>query len=280
MAKIKAIYDKQGDIPDLYKDLYEEKGDKWVLTNIDGITTDANLHRVEFALTKEREQNSKLREDAKAYGKTPDEVKLLMEKLEEAEAKIEAGPKPDDTAIDKIVEARLKIKMGPLERDLAKTKKDLETSNTNGVTLASQISTGKIKDHIRKAAEKASILPAAIADVLLRASTVFEVSNLDGKERIMTRDAVGCTPGIDGDTWIEEILPHSPHWLQANQGAGANGNLGRGLGLTGPNPYTRKDWNMTEQGKLLTQFGREKSNKIAEAVGSKVGATAPPPETK
>ena len=55
--KLKATYDKAEDVPDLYKDLFEEKNGKWII-QIEGIQTDANIHKLEFALKKEREGHS------------------------------------------------------------------------------------------------------------------------------------------------------------------------------------------------------------------------------
>lgn len=275
--KLKATYDKAEDVPDLYKDLFEEKDKKWVLTQIEGIQTDANVHRLEFALKKEREETAKLKEEAKQLGKTPDEVHALIEENEALKTQLETAGKPDNDQIEKLLEARLKSKLGPLERQIEKYKKDLEVSTSETQKLNGVIVTTKINDAVRKAATKANVLPTAISDLLLRAKHSFDVIDIDGKERVVTKDGSDCTAGLDPEGWLDELTPNAPHFFPMNQGAGAGGS-GKGFGIPGNNPWSKKHWNMTEQGKVFTEHGADKAAKLAESVGSKIGATAPPKE--
>ena len=272
--KLKAVYETETDIPDLYKDLFEEKNKKWVI-QIEGIQTDANIHKLEFALKKEREQTEKLREDAKLIDKTPDEIQALIEEVESLKTQVASAGKPDTAEIDKLLEARMLTKLGPLERQLVKAKADLEKEQGQTKTLNGFITTTKINDAVRKAADKAKVIPSAIQDILLRAKQSFDVIEIDGKERVITKEGGIGTAGLDPDAWIDELTPNSPHLFPVNQGAGANGS-GKGFGISGNNPWSAKHWNMTEQGKVFTEHGREKSAKLAESVGSRIGATSPP----
>lgn len=275
MVKLKATYDKKEDIPDLYADLFKEKGEKWCI-EIDGITTEANVQRVEWALKQEREENAKLREDAKSHGKTPEEVQTLIEELEAAKAAVESGGgKPSDEQINKLVEAQLRTRIGPLERTIQKLTKERDDSVGLTKNLKGEITLGKIEAAIRQAAEKAKVLPSAIPDIVMRARPAFDVIEENGKTNILTKDGGGYTPGLVPEQFVEELAESAPHYWPPNVGAGANGS-GVTIGISEPNPFTKKNWNMTEQGALLKKYGTEKTEQLAKAVGSAIGATKPP----
>lgn len=275
MAKLKATYDKAEDIPTEYKDLFQQKGEKWAI-DLDGNPTDANVARLEHAIKKERDENQKLREDAKLHPKTPDEVQALIEELEAAKVQLESGGgKPDQEQINKLVEAQLRTKVGPLERKLAQVTKERDEEKGQTGKLTSQITMGKIELAIRAAAEKAKVVPSAIPDVVMRGQMNFELIEVDGKTKVVTKDGLGITPGLEPDGYISEIAPVYPHYWPGNQGAGANGS-GSSFGITEKNPWLKVNWNMTEQGQILKQYGPDKTGQLAKAAGSFVGATSPP----
>ena len=143
--------------------------------------------------------------------------------------------------------------------------------------MSGVITTTKINDAVRKAATKAKVLPTAIADLLLRAKHSFDVIEIDGKERVITKEGSEYAAGLDPDGWLDELTPNAPHFFPPNQSAGAGGS-GKGFGIPGNNPWSKKFWNMTDQGKVFTEHGADKAAKLAEAVGSKIGATGPPKE--
>jgi hypothetical protein len=273
--KLQATYDKKEDIPERFVDIYKEKGDKWCI-EIEGIQTDANVQRLEFSLKKERDENAKLREDAKLHGKTPEEVQIMAEELEAAKATIESGgDKKTEEQIAKIVEARIKQQVGPLERNITKLTKERDESVLSTTNLTTEIMTGKIELAIRTAAEKAKVIPSAINDMVMRGKPQFELLEQDGKVLIVTKDGLGNTAGLAPEGWIEELAPSAPHYWPANQGAGANG-AGLTLGITEKNPWTKANWNMTEKGEILKKYGTEKASQLAKAAGSSLHATVAP----
>jgi hypothetical protein len=273
--KLQATYDKKEDIPERFVDIYKEKGEKWCI-EIEGIQTDANVQRLEFSLKKERDENAKLREDAKLHGKTPEEVQIMAEELEAAKATIESGgDKKTEEQIAKIVEARIKQQVGPLERNITKLTKERDESVLSTTNLTTEIMTGKIELAIRTAAEKAKVIPSAINDMVMRGKPQFELLEQDGKVLIVTKDGLGNTAGLAPEGWIEELAPSAPHYWPANQGAGANG-AGLTLGITEKNPWTKANWNMTEKGEILKKYGTEKASQLAKAAGSSLHATVAP----
>jgi len=273
--KLQATYDQKEDIPEQYVDLFKQKGEKWCI-EIEGVTTEANVQRLEFSLQKERTENAKLREEAKLHGKTPEEVQTLIEELEAAKATIESGgDKKTEEQIEKIVEARVRTKVGPLERQVQKLTKERDDSVGATLKLTDEIKTGKIELAIRAAAEKAKVIPSAIGDLVMRGKPQFELIEQDGKVSVVTKDGIGVTPGLGPDGWIEELAPLAQHYWPANVGAGAGGG-GLTLGITEKNAWTKANWNMTEQGQIFKKYGSEKTQQLAKAAGSFVGATKPP----
>ena len=107
-------------------------------------------------------------------------------------------------------------------------------------------------------------------------SGMFEISD-DGN--VVTRDGVGVAPGLDADAWLGELQERKPHWWPASQGGGARG-TGGGGGFQGKNPWTAEGWNMTEQGKLLRDKGKEYADRMAAAAGTTVGGSKPKEKAK
>jgi hypothetical protein len=106
---------------------------------------------------------------------------------------------------------------------------------------------------------------------LLLSDRVFEVE--EGTNRVVTKDNVGVTPGIDPSVWFTDIQKTRPHWWGPSQGGGAGGNRG-GAGDTSVNPFSHANWNLTEQGRLV-QADRAKADQLAKAAGTTVGGPRP-----
>jgi hypothetical protein len=275
-VKLKATYDNQEDIPSQYVGLFQQKGDKWAI-EIEGIQTEANVARLEHAIKNEREENAKLREEVKAYGRTPEEVQTILEEMEAFKATIASGGgKPNEERVQKLVDAQVRTKVGPLERQIQKLTKDLLDSTGQVGKLNEQIVTGKIELAIRAAAEKAKVLPSAIPDLVMRGKPAFDVINVDGREVVVTKEGTGYTAGLAPNEWVNELAPTASHYWPANQGAGANGS-GANFGITEKNPWTKDHWNLTEKGKIIRKYGEEKAAQIAKQAGSELYATEPPP---
>ncbi len=273
--KLQATYDKKEEIPEAFVELFKEKGEKWCI-EIDGIQTDANVQRLEFSLKKERDENAKLRDEAKLHGKTPEEVQIIIEELEAAKATIESGgDKKTEEQIEKIVETRVRTKTGPLDRMILKLTKERDDSVVATTNLNQEIVTGKIELAIRAAAEKAKVIPSAIPDMVMRGKPQFELVESDGKVSVVTKDNLGITAGLAPDGWIEELAPTAAHYWPPNIGAGANGG-GLSLGITEKNPWTKANWNMTEKGEIVKKYGTEKASQLAKAAGSSLHATVAP----
>jgi hypothetical protein len=274
--KIKAQYETVDEVPESFRDLYEERQGKMILTRIEGLASEADIHRLTTANNNLRTENSGLKSKLDASGgKTAEEYHKLEEQLQEAKAAVELAGKPDEEKINALVETRIKSQMGPVQRELEQTKKKLAEQEELSTTLQTSITKSKVSDSVRTAAGKAKVVASAVEDILALAGGVFEVIDIDGKEKVVTRDGIGVTPGLDPEAYFSEVAPNKPHWFEGSQGAGATGGRGGGT-INGANPWSADGWNVTQQAKFYREHGPDKANQYAKAAGSAIGATSPP----
>lgn len=144
----------------------------------------------------------------------PAKYKELMEierKVQEKEL-IEAGK------VDEAVELRVKS----LKEDLGGK---VETLTQQLSTANGQLSMLMIDNVIKTCAVKQGVLPGAIDDVVLRAKTVYQMTN--GKPVPMQEGKV--VYGKDGETpmgpeeWMGQLKKTAPHLFQGFTGTGAGG---------------------------------------------------------
>lgn len=260
-------YDSYDAIPAQVRHLYVQSGDKYVLISAGQFKTAEDVERVQEGLRKEREDHKTTKRRLHQFGELdPDDVLSKLDRFEELEAAA-AGKLPEDQ-INEMVEKRIRSRVAPLERQI----KTLETEKGD---LHSKVETfqGKerkrtIHDELRKAAMGAKVRDTALEDVLMIGENIFELSE---EGRIVTRDGVGVTPGVDPTVWLTETKERRPHWWPESQGAGARGGSGSG-GVN--NPFTAENWNMTEQGKLVRE-NPERASQLAKAAGTTVGGKRP-----
>ena len=103
----------------------------------------------------------------------------------------------------------------------------------------------------------------------MNAERMFEITE---EGQVITKDGVGVTPGVAPDVWLSEMQPKRGHWWPASTGGGAKGSKGANFAS---NPWTKENWNMTEQGKILSTQGREKAEQMAKAAGTSLGGRKP-----
>lgn len=272
---LKAIHDSLAEIPEGYRPLYTEKNGKFELTGIDGVKTQADIDRLQASLTKERNEHKATRDKLAPWGElNPEEVQAKLDLIPELEAA--AKGKLDDAKIEEIVQRRLegtlKSKIAPVERENKTLKQLLAEKEQMVSTLTGRERQRAIHDSVRKSLISRKVINEAHEDALLLADRIFEVTD-EGK--VVTRDNVGVTPGLEPDAWLAEIQDKRPHWFPGTSGGGAGGNRGGGSGSA--NPWSADGWNMTAQGAYLRQYGRERAEQMAKAAGTTVGGPRPQP---
>lgn len=267
---LKAIHDSVDEIPEEFRPLYTEKAGKYELTGIEGVKTVADVNRLQSALEKERNDHKGTKTKFAVFGdRNPEEVIQLLDRIPELEAA--AAGKLDETKLNELVEGRIKTKMAPLERELGTLKQGI--AERDGVIdgFKGKDRTRTIHDEVRRAATSQKVLPEALEDALMLAERVFD---LDESGRVIAKENVGCTPGVDPVVWFTELQSKRPHWWGPSQGGGAGGSRVPGQG--GANPWAHETWNMTEQGKVLSE-NRTRAEQLAKSAGTSIGGARPAP---
>lgn len=266
---IKALYATQDEIPETYRDLYEERDGQFHLQKIEGLATSADLSRVSRSLEAERAAHKKTKEGYAALGDRPiDEVLRDLDRIPELEAA--ASDKFDPAKLEELAEARLKTKLSPVERERDQYKTKLAEAEQRIAQFEELARQRSIHDAVRAAAGKAKVIDTAMDDVLMLAERMFEVGE-DGE--VTARDGVGVTPGVGPEVWLTEMQSKRPHWWPPSVGSGGKGSGGSG-GFT-TNPWSADGWNLTEQGRVLRELGADKAAQMAKAAGTTVGGRRP-----
>lgn len=270
---LKHTYKTFEEIPEKYRDLFSEKNGQYELTGVSGVKTQADVDRVQEALNKEKNDNKDIKKKLEPW-KDMDH-KDVMEKLDkypELEAKA-VEHKDDDEKIEKIVTSRVTQATAPLQRDLDKLKTENEELTGQNGTLVKKRDERVVHDSIRSHATKANIVPTALEDILSLSGNYFEI---DGEGQVITKADAGITPGVAADVFFSEMADKRPHWFPPSQGTGADGD--KRPGGAGNNPFSNKNWNLTEQGNIIRAEGQDKANQLAKAAGTTVGGAKPPAE--
>ena len=268
---IKALVDSIDDVDEKYRDLYTEKNGKFELTGVEGFKTQADIDRIQAGLAKERNDHKATR-DRYAFLADMDteQVQQMLDKYPELEAA--AGGKLDDAAIQKLVEGRLNTATAPLKRDLDRLRKEMADKDEIISSYTAKERTRAIHDSVREAvAKQKGFQSSAVEDAMLFAERMLEVTE-DGK--VITRDGVGVTPGVEASVWLMDMQQKKSHWWGPSEGGGAGGSRSGGTG--GGNPWSAESWNMTEQGKLLRE-NRSKAEQLAKSAGTTIGGARPTP---
>jgi hypothetical protein len=254
-----------------FHELYSEQNGKFVLTGVEGVKPLTEFSTVHTALGKERNEHkgTKAKLDAWAQLGTPEEVQAKLDRIAELEAA--GGGALDKAAIDKLVEGRLNSTKAPLERQIQQLTGQLTERDTLLNQYKAKETTRTIHDGLREALKKHEGFQAsAFEDAAMLAERMFEVSE-DG--RVVTKDGVGVTPGVDPAVWLTEMQNKRPHWWGPSAGGGARGSAGAG-GTGGSNPFSRANWNMTEQAKLYRE-NPARAEQLAKSAGTTIGGAMP-----
>jgi len=278
MSGLKAIHDKQEEIPETYRELYTEKDGKWELTGIEGVKTPQDVARVQASLDKERKDHK----DAKAKlaewdGWNKEEVQGKLDRIEELEAA--AAGKLDEAKIDELANKRAegisKTKVAPLERQIRGLEKERDELKESNGSLTEVVHRREREDVVRPVMRELKIVPEHEDDVLLYAERHLQRGD-DGSYSV--RDGLnGLTPGATPKDWLTELAAKRPGWLPGSRGGpGRPGSGPLGGGISGDNPWGADHWNKTKQAQFVREHGKEKAEQAARSAGSSLHAIEPP----
>jgi hypothetical protein len=255
--KIKTEYATLDEIPEAARPLYTQQNDKFVLTGVEGVKPVSEFERTLAAKRTETEAHNATKARLQAWGDlNPDEVLPTLDRIKALEAA--AGGKLDEKAIDGLVEQRIGTRMGPIER----AKKALETQLAEQQATLNALKTERrnalIRDAVTKAALAEKVIDTAVDDVVLLASTAFDIGETGA---ITARDT-----GLSIGDWLSDMKARRPHWWPASRGGGA---AGSGAFDTGAgNPWTKENFNLTRQGEIFTKNPEQAERMKAAAQAS------------
>ncbi|MBX9638059.1 MAG: hypothetical protein K2Q45_10985 [Nitrosomonas sp.] len=254
-----------------FHSLYTEQADgSFLLTGVEGMKTQGDYEKVDKALRASRADYLALKAKyAPLEDKDPIELLAQLDRIAELEAA--AGGKLDETKINEIVEGRLRTKLGPIERENKQLKDQLAAEQQVSTELKSKDRKRTIHDVARSAAIKLGVIPEALDDILLYADNVLDITE---DNRVITRDQVGVTPGVDPEVWLSEMQQKKRYWWPGSQSGNSTGS-GSG-GISGDNPWTATGWNLTKQAEVLSQDPK-RAEQFARSAGTTVGGPRPQP---
>lgn len=272
---LKAILDSIDDLPEDVKKEYVERNGRYELqveiSGDIGVKSYTDFNNLNRALKKERDDHKAVRERISLLGdRDINDVVAQLDRIPELEAA--AAGKIDDEKINQIVETRVRTKIAPVERERDTLRNQLGEHQKTLEEMSKKERTRMVHDAVRQAAAQVKVLPEALEDALLLAERVFEISE-DGK--VITKDGVGATPGVEASVWFTDMQAKRPHWWGPSAGSGAMGNRGSGNG--GPNPWSADGWNMTEQGRIYRE-NPTRAEQLAKAAGTTIGGQRPKPK--
>lgn len=245
--KLKATYDTQDEIPEQYRDLYVLRDEKYHFEGVEGIKTEADLLRVRAALVKEQTAHKETKKKFQLFeGMDLDEVISQLDRIPELEAAAEKSD-TSEAKIQSLVDAKIKTILAPIERESKQLKDKLATIEQENSQFKEEKRAATLEKAVLGAARELKVEPSMEDDVLRYCQAVCEVGE-DGS--VVTRDNTGVTPGIDPKSLIMDMIPKKPRWFQESVGAGLSG--GKGSSSVA-NPWSKDNWNLTEQGRIFRE---------------------------
>lgn len=251
---MKFLYDTEAEVPASLKDHYKQNAEgKWEL-QVEGAVAKSKVE--EF-----RNKNIELQKEldaTKAKYKDVDPEKWGDYKA--AYDDVQTGKAIKKEGFEEAVAKRVEAMKADMETKLKAEQEARAKAEGDLTTL-------RLDHALRDAGNKRGIRKEAVNDLLLRGrqSLKFEDGKLiaygdDGQKRY----GANGDP-MTADEWADDLLKNAPHLFEPNKGQGAPGS--GTPGHTGPNPFKKESWNLTEQMKLRKKDATL-ADKLAKAAAS------------
>lgn len=271
MADLELAYDSVDTIPEAYRPLFTETDGKFNFTGVNGMKSVTDVNKVQEGLRKEREDHSVTKTSLKAWGDlVPADTLKSLDRIKELE--LAAGGKLDEDAINGMVESRITQKTAPLERSITDLTTDRDEWKTKAESLQTTIQKRDMGEAVGTVALEMKVHGVAIDDVKMVAERYLELDEHTGAY-VVRSDAQGVTPGLDIKGFMKEMQKVRPFWWPESEGGGAGGG-GKQFGGS-ENPWSKDNWNITKQGRVLKEQGRETAESMAVAAGTKFNGPRP-----
>jgi hypothetical protein len=291
---IKAEYDKLEDVPEVHRELFSERGGKYVVTGIDGLFGPDVKKKLESEAASWRIKHKEASSGYETWRglknhegnpfEKPEDVQALLDQFPTLKSAAEAGGSKSAEAVKAQVEAQAK----QLEQRYTKQLAERDTKFSAAEQRINRLENVQRRTHVEQVVQKAiadskigKIKPSAIEDVLMYAERHLmtveerdEEGNLVFKD-VRTKSNAGITEDVDVMAWLGEMQNRKSHWYEESEGGGS-GPRGKGGAGGGANPWSKAGWDVTAQGAYARQYGLDKAAAQAKNAGSFIGAASPP----
>jgi hypothetical protein len=261
---IKTEYASKEEIPAGFETLYTETDGKFLLTEVDGMKTEADIMRLQTALTKERADHKSVKTKFAPLANL--DVTEVLEKLDRfPELEELAKGKVDEVKLESIVQQRITQKLTPLQRQLAEAEKKAKEFEDQVTHFKKVQIEETISSAILKAAKAAKITDEAVLDDVVKIAR-FDMELDQDTSEVRVKD------GNTLASYFTTMQSKKAHWWGPTIGGGASGS-NRGNRVTN-NPFSNEYWNLTEQGRLIKE-DVSKAKQLAEMAGTSIGGGRP-----
>ncbi len=254
--------------------LFTQKGDKFELTGVQGVRTQADLDRISGALDQEKREHKETKgKYSWAAEMNGEEVLASLDRIPELEAasKGQLDEAQIEEMVTRRVEGTIKSQTAPLERTVGTLTQERDTAMEELTSLRGQILERDINEAFMGQLGS-KIEDTAHADAKMLGKSIFEKREDDGA--IVTKEGTEFTPGLTPEQLLPELQEKRRHWFGQTGGGGGGGSRTQ-LPGGGNNPWSADHWNLTEQGRVMNEKGRDYADRMAKAAGTTVGGLKP-----
>ena len=200
-------------------------------------------------LSKNNELLAETKQAKGARTELKDSVSTLQQQLEDLKNENTLGEE-NIKKVNELVAGKVEAAQTKFDTQVNELSEQLTTSQTGFKALQQKYDGERISGAVRKAAEKAGVIPSAIDDVIARAHGMFTISE---EGIVEARDQDGNLAKIgkkiaSPDVFVEALKESAEHLWPGSKGTGAKGS--KGGNVTGTNPFAKETLNYTEQAKL------------------------------
>jgi len=278
MPGLNISHDTLDDLPESInpRDLYTERDGKFILTGVSGLKTQADVDAIKGFLKTERDEHKATKLKYRDFHDVDvEKYNADMLRLAELEVLTKGTQEEFDAKLEGLTEARVRSRLSPLERDAKKSTEAMATMSEELDTLRAEKSGRVILDNLRLTAADAKLPAESMPDAELLAQNIFTLDETTGRP-ITKVNQLGFTDGVEADVFMQELREKRAHWWPESRGGNATGS--RGGSAFPNNPFSGAHWNVTEQGRVFKEQGRDKAEQMAKAGGTTFGG--PRPEKK
>lgn len=239
---LQSKYDTLEDIPETVdvRDLYEERDGEFVLKKdaIVGVKSEADIVRLQKALTKERTARKTAETSLSLFPGSPEDMAAELDALKDK------SNTPNQTQL----------------REVEKLKQELSNSVSQVGVLQNTIGAQTLKNMFVKEASDQGVNTSALEDVLLWGEKLFTVK--DGE--VVSKDDNNLQTPSD---WLSELKSSGKkdYWFVQSQGGGAQGSKG-GVSATGVEHFSKGTSNLTRMSAIYLE-DKDKANRLAKLAG-------------